>query len=125
MEYVPMKGRWATFLFVAIIAVGASILSVSVGGNLSGHRMSAPIVTEDSSKIINTDSDEMVVVNADGSKFDHKSQLRESEEVSDEMDSDLEATGVENTDNSSVENADDNMRAPETSNPNNSGVRIE
>lgn len=67
MDYTPLKGRWATLLFIAVIALGATVLSLRVESNLGDVGAMAPALNARPDEDSQVSSGPIVVVNADGS----------------------------------------------------------
>lgn len=88
MDYLPMKGRWATLYFIVIVALGATALSLLVN-----HELAQPITSPEAveQKIFqgSTTSGPILVVNPDGSARKNAVDWATSDEESEDTATDM------------------------------------
>ncbi len=66
MGFLPMRDRWATVSFIAVLAVGATLLSMHAAANWR-DTSALPVTPAQSQVGGETESEGMIVVNPDGS----------------------------------------------------------
>ena len=88
MEYIPLKGRWATVSFFAVIALGATALSLHVDSKLSSRSAIPAQAVDQTSSEGNSASDQAIIVNPDGSIRDSEAALPMPDEANEDIGSD-------------------------------------
>ena len=89
MDYLPMKGRWATISFIAIVALGATALSLQVDNKLSQPNSTSLEAADRMPSERSSPSAPVLVVNPDGSARKNEVAWTTSDEESEDAATDM------------------------------------
>jgi hypothetical protein len=125
VDYTPLKGRWATLFFIAVIAFGATFLSLRVESNLGNGGAIASASSAQSDDGGNTSSSQIIVVNPDGSPRQPPAAASPGKDDQPELDIGADAAPPDEIEEQSLNDAEEDWAAKDLPAQSPSGTRIE